>query len=150
MGTRYVHTNLIAKDWRKLSLFYQCMFGCRPVPPPRDLKGDWLDKLTGIPNAHITGEHLTLPGYAEQLPTLEIFSYESMEEEPRKALNRTGFAHLAFEVDDVPAVLQQVLKEGGSQVGELVQAQYPGGVTATFVYAADPEGNIIELQSWSK
>lgn len=150
MGTRYVHTNVIAKDWKRLSLFYQRVFGCRPVPPPRDLKGEWLDKLTGIENVHITGEHLILPGYSDQLPTLEIFSYESMEEGSLKALNRTGLAHLAFEVDDVPAMLQRVLDEGGAQIGELVQAQYPGDVTATFVYAADPEGNILELQSWNK
>ncbi|HWR24075.1 MAG TPA: VOC family protein [Feifaniaceae bacterium] len=150
MAARYVHTNLIAKDWRRLSLFYQRVFGCRPVPPPRDLKGDWLNRLTGMKDAHITGEHLALPGYGEQPPTLEIFSYNTMEEPSGRTLNRAGFAHIAFEVGDVPAMLQRVLEEGGSQVGELVQAQYPGGVTATFVYAADPEGNIIELQSWSK
>ena len=150
MATRYVHTNLIAKDWRKLSLFYQRVFECRPVPPPRDLKGDWLNRLTGIPDAHITGEHLILPGYGEQLPTLEIFSYETIDESSSKTLNRAGLAHLAFEMDDVSAALQRVLDEGGTQIGELVQAQYPGGVTATFVYAADPEGNILELQSRSK
>lgn len=150
MATRYVHTNIIAKDWKRLSLFYQCVFGCRPVPPPRDLKGDWLDKLTNIKDAHIVGEHLALPGYEAQPPTLEIFSYESMDEASPKALNRAGLAHLAFEVDDVRAVLQRILEEGGAQIGTLVQAPYPGGVTATFVYAADPEKNIIELQSWSQ
>jgi predicted enzyme related to lactoylglutathione lyase len=30
---RYVHTNLIARDWRKLAAFYQLVFGCLPVPP---------------------------------------------------------------------------------------------------------------------
>jgi catechol 2,3-dioxygenase-like lactoylglutathione lyase family enzyme len=61
-----------------------------------------------------------------------------------------GLAHLAFEVDDVPAALQTLLDEGGTQLGEIVTAKYPNNVTATFVYARDIEGNIIELQSWEK
>jgi predicted enzyme related to lactoylglutathione lyase len=79
MVIKYVHTNIIAKDWRKLSLFYQRVFGCKPVPPERDLSGQWLDSLTGIDGAHITGEHLALPGYDGQTPTLEIFSYDDMD-----------------------------------------------------------------------
>lgn len=147
---RYVHTNLIAKDWKKLSMFYQRMFGCRPIPPERNLSGEWLDRLTGLPNAHVTGEHLALPGYEENLPTLEIFSYDAMNPDNPKAVNGIGLGHLAFEVENVEAMLEKILQEGGGQVGELVKTEYPNHVTATFVYAKDLEGNIIELQSWSK
>ncbi|MEL7602912.1 MAG: VOC family protein [Bacillota bacterium] len=147
---RYVHTNLIAKDWKKLSAFYQRVFQCRPVPPPRNLRGDWLNRLTGLKNAHITGEHLALPGYDGDHPTLEIFSYDETADAGMKQIHRPGFAHMAFEVEDVETVLRQILNEGGEQLGELVQAEYPNNVVATFVYARDPEGNILELQSWSK
>ena len=150
MKIRYVHTNIIAKDWEKVSQFYQRVFGCKPVPPKRDLSGEWLDKLTGIANVHVTGEHLTLPGYEECLPTLEIFSYNSMDSNNPKALNGIGLAHLAFEVDDVAIILQKIKQEGGGQVGELIKTEYPNHVIATFVYAKDVEGNIIELQSWEK
>jgi predicted enzyme related to lactoylglutathione lyase len=148
MSIRYVHTNIIAQDWRKVSLFYQRVFGCRPVPPQRDLRGAWLDRLTGIDNAHVTGEHLALPGYEETLPTLEIFSYDNPDPKVSKAINGIGLAHLAFEVDDVAATLARIEQEGGGRVGELVKAEYPNQVIATFVYARDIEGNIIELQSW--
>jgi predicted enzyme related to lactoylglutathione lyase len=30
---RYVHTNLIARDWRALAKFYTGVFGCEFVPP---------------------------------------------------------------------------------------------------------------------
>ena len=148
MKIRYVHTNIIAKDWKKVSLFYQHVFGCKPVSPQRDLTGEWLDRLTGITNAHVVGEHLTLPGYGENLPTLEIFSYNNMDSTNPKVINGIGLGHLAFEVDDVAAVLQSIKQEGGGQVGELIKTEYPNHVTATFVYAKDIEGNIIELQSW--
>lgn len=150
MKIRYVHTNIIAKDWKKVSLFYQRVFGCRPVPPQRDLSGEWLDKLTGLPHAHLVGEHLALPGYDGDLPTLEIFSYDSLVSSGSKAVNCVGLAHLAFEVDDVAAVLEKVKREGGGQVGELIKTEYPNHVIAIFVYAKDVEGNIIELQSWKK
>ena len=60
-----------------------------------------------------------------------------------------GFAHLAFEVDDVNETLNKLLAAGGSQYGELVTTEYEDGRKAVFVYTADIEGNIIEIQSWS-
>jgi len=114
MNIRYAHTNIIAKDWKQLSLFYQRVFGCQPIPPERNLHGKWLDNLTGINSAHITGEHLAMPGYDGNHPTLEIFSYDSINTDSPKSLNGVGLAHLAFEVDDVPAMLQKVIDEGGN------------------------------------
>ena len=75
MSIKYVHTNIIADDWRALADFYIQVFGCKPVLPERDLSGSWLDSLTCIENSHITGIHLSLPGCGENGPTLEIFSY---------------------------------------------------------------------------
>lgn len=146
---RYVHTNIIEKDSRRLIDFYKEVFRCKSIGETRDLHGEWLDRLTGIHDAHLTGEHLCLPGYGEDHPTLEIFSYDRMEESCT-LLNRCGIAHLAFEVDDVEETLQLLLKKGGSQIGELVRTKYPDGRSAVFVYAADCEGNIVELQSWSQ
>ncbi len=145
---RYVHTNIIANDPDKLIAFYKEVFHCKSIGEERDLKGQWLDRLTGLHNAHITGEHLLLPGYGEDHPTLEIFSYDAVRESVIGEVNRPGFAHIAFEVDDVETTLELMIRAGGSQVGELVTADYPNNTEAVFVYARDPEGNIIELQSW--
>jgi len=144
---RYVHTNIIAKDHLKLIDFYKDVFHCKNIGQKRDLRGEWLDRLTGIKNAHIVGEHLSLPGYEEDHPTLEIFSYDSVTDST-KTLNQCGLAHLTFEVEDVEKTLQTLLEKGGSQKGELVKTEYEDGRKAVFVYAADCEGNIIELQSW--
>ncbi len=147
---RYVHTNIIAKDSAKLIDFYKSVLKCRSIGEKRDLRGEWLDRLTHVPGAHIVGEHLCLPGYDEDRPTLEIFSYDQMQASDPPLLNRCGIAHLAFEVDDVDAVLASIRAAGGGQIGEVVQAEYENGRKAVFVYATDIEGNIIELQSWSK
>ncbi|KNZ40557.1 VOC family protein [Acetobacterium bakii] len=148
MKCKFTHTNIIAKDWKRLSQFYQEVFGCVPVPPERDMQGDWINRLTGLKGAHVRGEHLRLPGYEDKLPTLEIFSYDDWVDGGIPQINRTGFGHIAFEVDDVDAVLNALLAAGGGQIGERIVADYPGNVVATFVYATDPEGNIVELQNW--
>ena len=147
---RFVHANLVARDWRRLARFYERVFGCTPVPPERDLAGQWVEDGTGVPGARIRGVHLRLPGWGADGPTLEIFQYNREEERPESAINRPGFAHVAFGVDDVEAAREAVIAAGGGTVGQLVSLAVPGAGTVTFVYVTDPEGNIIELQQWSR
>ncbi len=147
---RYAHTNLIAKDWKQLAAFYESVFQCIPIPPDRDLSGKWLDKATGLENANIRGIHLRMPGYDENGPTLEIFEYSEMPERPPIDTNTPGFSHIAFAVDDVRALAEQVIAKGGSFVGDLTESHIEGVGDLEFQYVADPEGNIIELQSWTK
>jgi predicted enzyme related to lactoylglutathione lyase len=146
---RFVHTNLIAQDWKRLAGFYEQVFGCEPVPPARDLKGQWLEDGTNVPGAEIQGIHLRLPGYGGEGPTLEIFWYNRQEDRPPTAVNRPGFAHIAFAVDDVVVARDAVLAAGGGPVGQIVSLRVPGAGTVTFAYVTDPEGNVLELQRWS-
>ncbi|MBN1294630.1 MAG: VOC family protein [Candidatus Latescibacteria bacterium] len=148
MKAKYKHTNIIAKDWKRLVSFYEDVFGCTRKPPERHLSGQWIEKGTGVEDAHISGVHLGLPGYEKNGPTLEVFGYVHNEKKLPPAANREGFAHIAFEVEDVAAALVAVLEHGGGAVGEIVSHEVKGAGLLTFVYATDPEGNIIELQSW--
>jgi predicted enzyme related to lactoylglutathione lyase len=149
LNARYVHTNLVAGDWRTLAEFYENVFGCTRLPPERDLAGEWLSAATGVPDAALRGVHLRLPGYGDQGPTLEIFQYQTLATRPATAANRPGFGHVAFAVDDVPAARAAVLTAGGGALGETVSLPVPGAGTVTFAYLTDPEGNVIEIQQWS-
>jgi len=144
----YVHTNLIAQDWRLLAKFYQDIFGCVPMPPERDLHGPAMDAGTGIPGVHLRGMHLRLPGYGENGPTLEIFSYTPEEVHAPTLVNRPGFGHVAFRVGDVAQAREMVLAAGGHPLGEVVTVTIANGMQVNWCYLTDPEGNIIELQSW--
>lgn len=148
-GVRYGHTNLIARDWRRLAGFYEQLFGCVPVPPERNYRGPDLERGTGVAGAALHGVHLRLPGHGPDGPTLEIYTYESLEVAPIPAVNHPGWGHLAFAVDDVEIARAAVIDNGGGSVGEVVTLQTADGRCVTWCYVADPEGNIVELQSWT-
>jgi len=148
MGIRYAHTNLVARHWRSLADFYVKALDCELLLPQRDGQGPWVEDLTGVPGSAIRGAHLRLPGYADGGPTLEIFQYNIAEQGPPPAINRPGLAHLAFQVDDVPAARQRLRAAGGSDLAKMVTVPITGAGTITVLYMTDPEGNIIELQRW--
>jgi catechol 2,3-dioxygenase-like lactoylglutathione lyase family enzyme len=147
---KFVHTNLVARNWEKLAQFYIDVFDCKPIYPERDMSGEWIDRITGIKNVHIKGIHLTLPGY-EDGPTLEVFEYEQKSTAgDEQVINKPGFAHIAFHVDNVDEVLEKFLFYGGSKYGQLVEKEMEGLGILTVVYARDPEGNIVEIQNWKR
>lgn len=148
-NARYRHTNLVARDWRRLAAFYEHVFGCSRVPPERHLHGEWLERATGVARARLSGTHLRLPGCGADGPTLEVFQYESVVPQDLPVANRAGYGHLAFAVDDVDAALRAVIAEGGSALGEIATHDIAGAGTLRVTYARDPEGNILELQSWT-
>lgn len=147
---RFAHTNIVSRDWRALVDFYTAAFDCELVPPIRQQSGDWLDKGTGMKNARLEGAHLLLPGHGRNGPTLEIYGYDTLVSEDSPPPNMTGLRHLAFEVENVEESLGRVQGHGGTAQGAPTTRSVPGAGILTFVYARDPEGNLIELQSWQR
>ena len=147
---KFVHVNIVAKDWLRLAEFYMKVFGCKPIPPERNLSGDWLERGTGIKGAHINGMHLKLPGNGNEGPTLEIFEYNQRKNNSGIAVNMPGFSHICFRVEDVEEARKTVMNAGGEAVGSLESVEIPNVGKITFAYVTDPEGNIIELQNIEK
>ncbi len=147
-GAKYVHTNLIARDWRELARFYVEVFGCEPVPPQRDQQGPWLDTATGLEGARLQGMHLRLPGTGPDGPTLEIYSYDETGARSLTMPNDPGYGHVAFAVEDVSRAVRELVDHGGTTLGEIASTAVVGVGDLEVIYVRDPEGNIIELQAW--
>lgn len=147
---KFAHTNIVSTNWEELAGFYIKTFNCKVVPPIRKQSGEWLEKGTGLENAKLEGAHLLLPGYGENGPTLEIYQYENIEQQDSISPNKRGFGHIAFEVESVEIVLGNLEKNGGKPFGKITKKVVKNVGEITFVYARDPEGNLIELQSWKK
>lgn len=148
MKIRFAHMNIIANDWRALADFYIAVFGCIKQNPERDISGEWIDRMTMIPQGHLRGAHLSLPGH-ENPPTLEILEFTpSQSDNERYAINHHGFRHIAFQVDDIEQVILRFVEHGGSKFGDLVGQEFPGYGFFRGIYMRDPEENIVELQNW--
>ena len=147
---RFAHTNIAARNWKLLSTFYINVFDCKVRPPERKLSGSWLDHATGLQNAVLEGVHLLLPGHGNNGPTLEIFSYQNMQDREPLMANHVGFTHIAFEVQEFDQTLDEAIKNGGKLLGKVTEKTIDGVGNLKFVYFRDPEGNIVEIQSWEK
>jgi hypothetical protein len=63
-----------------LAAFYCAQLGCTLLAPERDLHGPLIDGALGVSDARINGVHVRLPGYGDDLPTIEIYRYEPLIE----------------------------------------------------------------------
>ena len=109
---KFAHTNIVSTNWKDLADFYIKTFACRMVPPIRKQAGKWLEQGTGLKDAKLEGVHLLLPGYGKDGPTLEIYQYQNIEKQASASPNKRGFGHIAFQVENVAIVLQNLIRNG--------------------------------------
>jgi catechol 2,3-dioxygenase-like lactoylglutathione lyase family enzyme len=140
---RFAHLGIVARDADKLAAFYRTVFGCKDIRPPRTLSGEKVSRGNGVPNSEIYSIWLTLPGV--ERPFLEIHEYSEITNRPSPHVNDPGYAHITFEVDDIRATRDAIIRAGGGDQGQIEEL---GAADATFlaVYMRDPEGNVIELE----
>jgi glyoxylase I family protein len=148
MPTRYSHTNIVARDPERLATFYSDVLDC-PQVAERRLQGPWLSRAMGLPDARLHVFHVRLPGCGDgDMPTIEIFGMDGLADAPLPVPSHPGLMHTAFVVDDVHASLDRLLAAGGEKLGEIDGTTVEGVGSVLFVYARDPEGNIVELQQF--
>jgi predicted enzyme related to lactoylglutathione lyase len=145
----YLHTNLTVKDIERMQAFYVSVFGCVPVREINHLTGEWIERITAVKGGEIKYVHLRLPGHGDKGPELELVQYLNPTKKFEITPDTYGFGHLSFSVGDVAEALAAVIAAGGGSIGEVVTVEVPGRGRLTEVYATDPEGNIIELQSYA-
>lgn len=143
---KYIHTNLVSNNWQQLASFYIQVFACKLLLPKQRIDAPWLAQATGLPNAKLTGGHLRLPGYGNKGPILSIYQYEQQMSKATATPNKTGLAHLTFEVEDLEATHKKAIEQGAQALGEITSAQIEGVGVLLLAYLKDPEGNIVQLQ----
>lgn len=112
-------------DPARLRAFYAAVFGGALLPPS---------------SAAAPELHWRTPGDASSAPLLMFARCQA--DSPRRPLraNEQGYAHLCFEADDVGGVLRRIQAHGGQVVSSFARPQRQPGV-----YAADPDGNLVEV-----
>lgn len=136
------HTGFTVSDLKRASSFFRDVLGFAISPTTRH-SGPAVERMIGVPGAVIDIAFATCANH-----TIELICY--VEQHSRRASDLrhcdTGFAHVAFEVDDIDNMAEAVLASGYRLFSEpqvVPAGPRKGGKN---VYAQGPDGIVIELQ----
>lgn len=134
------HFALTVSDVDRAVAFYSD-FGFEVVAD-REVAGDYVEQITGVPGAEVRICHLSGHGH-----NLELLQYLAPPGAPRaRRFQDVGSAHLCFLTDDLDAECEWLRERG-------VRFRSPGPVTTTSgpntggkgIYIEDPDGNAVEI-----
>lgn len=135
------HTSFTVSDLERSVAFYRDILGFEVTSiAPRDPQ--FIERVTGVTGADILVAYVRAPGHS-----LELIEYRSPEDRG-KVQSRpcdTGFAHVAFDVDDVDAATAAIEKAGVVPINRPQEVNAGPNKGRKVVYARDPDGVTIEL-----
>ena len=136
------HTGLTVSDIDRSLAFFHDVLGFDVTEKARHA-GAPAERITGVPGAEMEIAFVEAPGHQ-----IELMKYLKPDDRKVSELRPcdTGFAHLAFEVDDVDAVLEAIQTAGFVAVNppEIPLAGPRKG--GKVVYTRNLDGLVLEFQ----
>jgi catechol 2,3-dioxygenase-like lactoylglutathione lyase family enzyme len=135
------HTSFTVSDLdRSLAFFRDCLGFEVTSKAPRDPRA--IETITGVAGAGVEIAYVRGPGHA-----IELIEYTAPEGRgavrPRPC--DVGFAHVAYDVDDVAAAVEAATAYGVSPIGEIMEIDQGPNAGGKVVYTRDPDGITIEF-----
>lgn len=137
------HVSLSTPDVNRLKDFYSAFLGGqtpRHVGRVMKVSGDTIDAVSGL-----EGSKIEMAWVQTRNLEIEMFQYHShptkLPAEPRP-VDAVGYNMIVFDVSDIEAARGRVLEAGGTIVSDLGQMD-----GADILFARDPDGNLIGLQT---
>lgn len=134
------HVGITVADLEAATAFFSRL-GLEVLGEPMTIEGDFLDTVIGIPDSRTRIVMLRAPSGGT---TLELSSFVRPDHEPGSAAamaNELGIRNVAFMVDDLDALVDQLVSDGCSLVGGVGEWQH----AIRMVYVRGPEGIIVSL-----
>ena len=136
---RFDHVGVTVADLDKVTEFFLTL-GCE-VQGRTFVEGEFIDTVCGIPDSRTEIVMLSTPGGGTSLE-LSSFIRPSVEAgSPDAMANVTGLRSLAFEVQDLRALVERLAADGYALVGGI--GEYEN--VWRMAYVRGPEGLIIAL-----
>lgn len=138
------HVGIVVKDLEKSLFFYRDLLGLKVVRK-MDESGSFIDTICGVKNIAVT----TIKLAADDGSLIELLYFHSPESNKAvdKDLNRAGFAHVSFTVENIAEEYTRLNKAG---VYFNSKPQLSSDGLAKVVFCRDNEGNFIELVEETK
>ena len=102
------HVSITVKDLDQMVAFFRDVFGLTSIWPTYEYKGQKIDKITGMPGAHLRVTKVEVGNFI-----LEFIQYLSPPgRELRGNTNDIGYPHIGFEVDDIEEMYKTLRQQG--------------------------------------
>lgn len=139
------HINIVVRDlYAAKKFFLELGF---TVLHEGSLTGIWIDSITNLKN--VKAEYCAL-GLKDRETAIELIKYDVPENSTaiRETVpNEPGFRHVAFEVENIEAVVAQLRKSGVKLFSD-IQKYEPANKKLCYFYG--PEGIILELAEYNR
>ncbi|MCI2237012.1 VOC family protein [Paenibacillus sp. TRM 82003] len=137
---RFDHVGITVADLEQVTAFFVAL-GLRVDAGPTVVEGDFLDTVIGIRDSRTCIVMLRAP---QGGTSLELSTFEQPQHQPGSptaVATELGLRNVAFEVDDLDAVIEQLATDGYGLVGGV--GEHEG--TWRMAYVRGPEGIIVSL-----
>ena len=136
---RFDHVGITVADLDAVSAFFVAL-GLE-AEGRMFVEGEFLNTVIGIPDSRTEIAMLHAPDGGTTLELSSFVRPDHMPGSPAAPANELGLRNVAFEVDDVPAAVEQAAKDGYELVGGV--GEYEGAWR--MAYVRGPEGIIVSL-----
>jgi catechol 2,3-dioxygenase-like lactoylglutathione lyase family enzyme len=137
---RFDHVGITVADLDTMTAFFVGL-GFEVEGTHMGLEGEFLDSVTGIPDARTEIVMLRLPGGGTMLELSRFVRPSHTQGSPAAMSNELGLRNVAFEVDDLQAMVDRLASDGYGLVGGIGEYERAWRMA----YVRGPEGIIVSL-----
>jgi catechol 2,3-dioxygenase-like lactoylglutathione lyase family enzyme len=136
---RFDHVGITVADLDAVTAFFEAL-GLE-AEGRMFVEGEFLDTVIGIPDSRTEIVMLRAPDGGTTLELSSFVRPDHLPGSPAAPANELGLRNVAFEVDDVPAAVEQAAKDGYQLVGGIGEYEDAWRMA----YVRGPEGIIVSL-----
>jgi|SRR5579859_3160538 len=136
------HAGITVADLDRSIKFYSDVLNAELVWRHDAIATEYARAVVGLPDARMNGALMSIPGGG----SIELIKYDAPEGDvirPRPC--DTGSTHVAFVVDDVPSLFEQLLEAGVEVVSDSRSTRGGNSRGGLTLYARDPDGAFLEF-----
>ena len=138
--TRFDHVGITVADLDQVTDFFVGL-GLQVVGMRQFIEGEFLDTVIAIPDARTEIIMLRAPDGGTQLELSSFVRPDYRPGSPEAMATELGLRNVAFEVDDLQAVVDQLAADGYGLVGGIGEYEH----SWRMAYVRGPEGIIVSL-----